>query len=151
MYGEQNNTLFYLPALAEGGVELAEIEHCAHFPVYSNPPQVWARIADLVSRADTGSWRLGRGRGDVQSPQGRPGIDHDNAVGIAADGSSCRCPAGSLRGQPTQPGRPSLRNVLRATVMARTPRRDGRPERGRAAFDTAFYVLGGVGELRGRW
>ncbi|MER5586521.1 sigma-70 family RNA polymerase sigma factor [Streptomyces asoensis] len=28
-------------------------------------------------------------------------------------------------------------NVLRATVMARTPHRDGRPELGRAAFDTA--------------
>lgn len=25
MYGEQNNTLSYLPVLAEGGVELAEI------------------------------------------------------------------------------------------------------------------------------
>ncbi|MER6617728.1 hypothetical protein [Streptomyces xantholiticus] len=55
MYGEQNNTLSYLPALAEGGVELAGIDHCAHFPMYSNPPQMWARIADLVSRADAGS------------------------------------------------------------------------------------------------
>ncbi|MEW2259641.1 alpha/beta hydrolase [Streptomyces sp. NPDC047869] len=52
MYGEQNNTLSYLPTLAEGGVELAEIEHCAHFPMYSNPPQMWARIADLVARAE---------------------------------------------------------------------------------------------------
>lgn len=55
MYGEQNNTLSYLPALAEGGVELAEIEHCAHFPMYSNPPQMWAHIADLIARADTDS------------------------------------------------------------------------------------------------
>ncbi|MEU1785819.1 alpha/beta fold hydrolase [Streptomyces sparsogenes] len=55
MYGQQNNTLSYLPALAEGGVELAEIEHCAHFPMYSNPPQMWARIADLVTRADAGT------------------------------------------------------------------------------------------------
>jgi pimeloyl-ACP methyl ester carboxylesterase len=52
MYGEQNNALSYLPALAEGGVELAEIEQCGHFPMYSNPPRMWARIADLVSRAD---------------------------------------------------------------------------------------------------
>ncbi|KQX77150.1 hypothetical protein [Streptomyces sp. Root1310] len=29
-----------IPALAEGGVELAEIEHCAHFPMYSNPPRM---------------------------------------------------------------------------------------------------------------
>ncbi|MDG9719773.1 alpha/beta hydrolase [Streptomyces sp. DH24] len=53
MYGEQNNTLSYLPALAAGGVELAEIEHCAHFPMYSNPPQMWAHIASLVSQADS--------------------------------------------------------------------------------------------------
>ncbi|MFJ3804656.1 alpha/beta fold hydrolase [Streptomyces sp. NPDC090088] len=55
MYGEQNNALSYLPALAEGGVELAEIEHCAHFPMYSNPTQMWAHITDLVSRADADS------------------------------------------------------------------------------------------------
>ncbi|MCX5329002.1 MULTISPECIES: hypothetical protein [unclassified Streptomyces] len=54
MYGEQNNTLSYLPALSEGDVELAEIEHFGHFPMYSNPPQMWARIADLVSRAESG-------------------------------------------------------------------------------------------------
>ncbi|MFJ8364311.1 hypothetical protein [Streptomyces sp. NPDC093984] len=55
MYGQQNNTLSYLPALAEAGVELSEIEHCAHFPMYSNPPQMWARITDLVTRADAGT------------------------------------------------------------------------------------------------
>ncbi|WP_433323189.1 alpha/beta fold hydrolase [Spirillospora sp. CA-294931] len=55
MYGEQNNTLSYLPALAEGGIELAEIKHCAHFPMYSNPPQMWAHITDMVTHADTGS------------------------------------------------------------------------------------------------
>lgn len=52
MYGAQNNALSYLPAMARAGVELAEIEHCAHFPMYSNPTQMWARITDLVSRAD---------------------------------------------------------------------------------------------------
>ncbi|WP_157419687.1 hypothetical protein [Actinomadura kijaniata] len=31
---------------------LAEIEHCAHFPMHSHPPRMWARITDLVSRAD---------------------------------------------------------------------------------------------------
>ncbi|BBC32441.1 Alpha/beta hydrolase [Streptomyces graminofaciens] len=55
MYGEQNNSLSYLPALAEGGVELAEIGHCAHFPMYSNAPRMWAHITDLVTRTDTGS------------------------------------------------------------------------------------------------
>lgn len=52
MYGEQNSSLSYLPTLATGGVELAEISHSAHFPMYSNPPEMWARIADLVSRTD---------------------------------------------------------------------------------------------------
>ncbi len=55
MYGEQDNSLSYLPTLAEGGVELAEISHCAHFPMYSNAPEMWTRITDLVTRADAGS------------------------------------------------------------------------------------------------
>ncbi|MFJ9908347.1 hypothetical protein ACIRVK_36740 [Streptomyces sp. NPDC101152] len=41
--------------MAEGGVELAEIEYCAHFPMYSSPPQMRGRIADLVTRADASS------------------------------------------------------------------------------------------------
>jgi hypothetical protein len=52
MYGEQNDSLSCLPAPAEGGVELAGISHCAHFPMYFNAPQMWARIIGLVSRAD---------------------------------------------------------------------------------------------------
>lgn len=51
MYGEQNNTLSYLPVLAAEGVELAEIEHCAHFPMYSNAPRMWDRISEFVTRA----------------------------------------------------------------------------------------------------
>jgi pimeloyl-ACP methyl ester carboxylesterase len=54
MYGEQNNSLSYLGTLAAGGVELAEISHSGHFPMYANPPEMWARIADLVSRAEAG-------------------------------------------------------------------------------------------------
>jgi pimeloyl-ACP methyl ester carboxylesterase len=50
MYGEQNNTLSYLAHLAENGVELAEIPHCAHFPMYSNPPAMWSRITDISLR-----------------------------------------------------------------------------------------------------
>jgi pimeloyl-ACP methyl ester carboxylesterase len=45
MYGEQNASLPYLPALAASGVELAEIPHCGHFPMYSNPVAMWDRIA----------------------------------------------------------------------------------------------------------
>jgi pimeloyl-ACP methyl ester carboxylesterase len=52
MYGEQNGSLSYLDSLATAGVELARISHSAHFPMYSNPPEMWARIADFVTRAD---------------------------------------------------------------------------------------------------
>lgn len=50
MYGEQNSSLSYLDALAAGGVEVAEIGQSAHFPMYSNAPEMWARITDFISR-----------------------------------------------------------------------------------------------------
>jgi len=50
MYGEQNAHLSYLPQLAAAGVELAEIPRCGHFPMYSNPPAMWARIGDFQGR-----------------------------------------------------------------------------------------------------
>jgi pimeloyl-ACP methyl ester carboxylesterase len=54
MYGEQNRRLSYLPALAEGGVELAEIRHSGHWPMYGNAPELWARIAEFVNRVGGG-------------------------------------------------------------------------------------------------
>jgi pimeloyl-ACP methyl ester carboxylesterase len=54
MYGEQNHALSYLPDLAAAGVELARISKSAHFPMYSNPPEMWQRITDFVARADAG-------------------------------------------------------------------------------------------------
>jgi pimeloyl-ACP methyl ester carboxylesterase len=48
MYGEQNRTLSYLPELAEHGVELAEIAHSGHWPMYANAPEMWSRIAAFV-------------------------------------------------------------------------------------------------------
>ncbi|MDP4503602.1 alpha/beta fold hydrolase [Nonomuraea turcica] len=45
MYGEQSSSLSYLPKLHANGVELAEIPHSAHFPMYSNPVAMWERIA----------------------------------------------------------------------------------------------------------
>ena len=47
MYGEQNASLSYLPTLAARGVELAEIPHSGHFPMYSNPVAMWTRIAEF--------------------------------------------------------------------------------------------------------
>ena len=48
MYGEQNNTLSYLADLQRCGVELAEISDSAHFPMYSNAPEMWRRIENFV-------------------------------------------------------------------------------------------------------
>jgi pimeloyl-ACP methyl ester carboxylesterase len=31
-------------------VELAEISHSGHFPMYSNPVQMWSRITDFILR-----------------------------------------------------------------------------------------------------
>jgi pimeloyl-ACP methyl ester carboxylesterase len=48
----QNRTLSYLPRSARNGVELAEIPHSGHFPMYSNPPAMWHRITNFVTRAE---------------------------------------------------------------------------------------------------
>ncbi|WP_246263023.1 hypothetical protein [Arthrobacter mobilis] len=45
MHGERNRPLSCLPHLAANGVELAEIQHSGHFPMYSNAPETWNRIA----------------------------------------------------------------------------------------------------------
>jgi pimeloyl-ACP methyl ester carboxylesterase len=54
MYGEQNSSLSYLAKLNANGVELAEIPHSAHWPMYSNPVAMWERIADFHSRNKPG-------------------------------------------------------------------------------------------------
>jgi pimeloyl-ACP methyl ester carboxylesterase len=45
MHGEQNGSLSYLAELAANGIEVAEISHSGHFPMYSNPVAMWERIA----------------------------------------------------------------------------------------------------------
>lgn len=49
MYGEQNNTLSYLPTVQTAGVELAEIPDCGHFPMYANAPEMWRRIHQFLT------------------------------------------------------------------------------------------------------
>jgi pimeloyl-ACP methyl ester carboxylesterase len=49
MYGEQNASLSYLSHLKENGVQLAEIPQCGHFPMYSNPVEMWERLAGFIS------------------------------------------------------------------------------------------------------
>lgn len=53
MYGEQYNTLSYLPTLRMSGVSLAEIPYCGHFPMYSNPVAMWDVLSKLL--ADIGT------------------------------------------------------------------------------------------------
>jgi len=48
MYGADFANLSYLPELKSCGVRLAEIEHCGHFPMYSNPPAMWREILDFI-------------------------------------------------------------------------------------------------------
>lgn len=48
MYGEQNATLSYLPHLSRNGVQLAQIPHSGHFPMYSNAVRMWERIAEFL-------------------------------------------------------------------------------------------------------
>jgi pimeloyl-ACP methyl ester carboxylesterase len=64
LYGEECASLSYLPALDANGVELAEIPHSGHFPMYSNPVAMWKRIAafyagDISQRIPTARRRSG--------------------------------------------------------------------------------------------
>ncbi|KIF60352.1 alpha/beta fold hydrolase [Pseudomonas fluorescens] len=45
MYGDQNSSLSYLADIQSKGVRLAEIKACGHFPMYSNPVEMWEQIS----------------------------------------------------------------------------------------------------------
>ncbi|MBP1318286.1 alpha/beta hydrolase [Herbaspirillum sp. 1130] len=47
MYGEQYRTLSYLKLLQNEELELLEIPHCGHFPMYSAPQTMWMAISKL--------------------------------------------------------------------------------------------------------
>ncbi|MCP2246134.1 Pimeloyl-ACP methyl ester carboxylesterase [Lentzea aerocolonigenes] len=49
LYGEECASLSYLPLLDANGVELAEIPHSGHLPMYSNPVATWKRIAGFYA------------------------------------------------------------------------------------------------------
>ncbi|KAI8184124.1 hypothetical protein K4K51_012783 [Colletotrichum sp. SAR 10_75] len=51
MFGVQHATLSYLPAIANAGVELAEIPKSGHFVMYTNPVAMWDRTEDFLGRA----------------------------------------------------------------------------------------------------
>jgi len=50
MYGQQNAALSYIPTLRAHGVELAEVPACGHFPMYSNPVEMWAAMSRFLAR-----------------------------------------------------------------------------------------------------
>ncbi|KAJ5784772.1 uncharacterized protein N7503_009984 [Penicillium pulvis] len=50
MFGWENRGLSYLPRLKEGGVELAEISKSGHFPMYSNPVEMYMRMSVFLNK-----------------------------------------------------------------------------------------------------
>ncbi|MEU7477823.1 alpha/beta hydrolase [Lentzea sp. NPDC042327] len=54
LYGEEHAALPYLPKLDANGVQLAEIPHSGHLPVYSNPVAMWRHIAEFHQRVESG-------------------------------------------------------------------------------------------------
>ncbi|MEM7504136.1 MAG: alpha/beta hydrolase [Pseudomonadota bacterium] len=55
VYGEQNRRLSYLDKLPALGVDVVEIEHSAHFPMYSNPPALWSAMSDFIASSEANS------------------------------------------------------------------------------------------------
>jgi pimeloyl-ACP methyl ester carboxylesterase len=52
VYGEQNSEFSYIERLTKSGIEVAEIPSSAHFPMYSNPQELWSRLAQFIDRCD---------------------------------------------------------------------------------------------------
>lgn len=48
MYGDQNASLSYLADIEAKGVRLAEIPSSGHFPMYSNSPAMWRKLASFI-------------------------------------------------------------------------------------------------------
>jgi pimeloyl-ACP methyl ester carboxylesterase len=54
VYGDQNRSLSYLGTLLQQGVQLAEIEHSGHWPMYANPPALWALLGQFIDQSEMG-------------------------------------------------------------------------------------------------
>lgn len=52
VHGAQNAHLSYLSALPDYGVEVCEIPHAGHFPMYSNPPALWSAMAAFLDKVE---------------------------------------------------------------------------------------------------
>lgn len=52
VHGAENSSLSYLPQLRAKGVEVIEIPHSGHFPMYSNAPVLWRALAQFIDHAE---------------------------------------------------------------------------------------------------
>ena len=52
VYGEENRGLSYLGGLLRRGVQLAEIPESGHWPMYANPPALWARMEQFIAQSE---------------------------------------------------------------------------------------------------
>ena len=50
VYGEANRDLPYLSALRRGELEVEEIPHSDHFPIYSNPQRFFAVLSSFLRK-----------------------------------------------------------------------------------------------------
>jgi len=50
IYGQENNTLSYIPDLIENGVNVKEISDSNHFVFYDNPKELYETIGDFVNQ-----------------------------------------------------------------------------------------------------
>lgn len=68
MFGEQNASLSYLRHIETRGVQLSEIPHCGHFPMYSNPVVMWTEILRFLSAHPVEGSRWSAGRSGRSGP-----------------------------------------------------------------------------------
>ena len=52
VHGVKNSHLSYLDQLPTQGVEVVAIPLSGHFPMYTNPPALWATMAEFIEKHD---------------------------------------------------------------------------------------------------
>lgn len=52
MFGDANGHLPYLGLLQRKGIQMAQISGCGHFPMYSNPPEMWRNLARFIEHVE---------------------------------------------------------------------------------------------------
>lgn len=52
VHGQNNCSLSYLGQLKNHGVRISSISKSGHFPMYSNPPALWASLGDFINQSE---------------------------------------------------------------------------------------------------